>query len=143
LVGPLIGNYEFLAHDLVEKEMAQVGNIKECMTQAYKKLDAFDTDGFLAYMADDITYHLGKLSYGKGKPNIEIALKQLHAGVIAMQHYFLSAYQTGNTLLVEVKVIYTKKNNREVTLTGIISLKIEKGLIQVIKIFMDFAPLSE
>jgi ketosteroid isomerase-like protein len=120
-----------------------IGQAKKNKTQvleAYKKLDALDIEGFLSYMQEDITYTFGKKFNSNGKVDIKLYLNQLLSEVVEIHHEFHYIFETGNTLVLETEITCTKKDGKEDFFAGVIFLKLEEGLIKVIKMFMDFTP---
>lgn len=119
----------------------QVTDFQERVMSACQKLNVLDIEYFLSYVADDINYSFGKVAEGIGKASVKTALDYLLTGVLGMYPTFNYFFQTANTVVAETEITFTKRDSSEIILSGVVFIKMEKGLIKVMKIFMDFAPV--
>jgi hypothetical protein len=105
---------------------------------AYQKLDALDIEGFVSYMMDELTFTLGKKAEGIGKIQLKIALNRLLSRVVKINHEFYTVYETGKRVVSETQITCRKTNGSRTSFSGVIFLKMEKGGIMVMKLYMDF-----
>lgn len=110
--------------------------------RAYQTIDALNIEGFVFYMTNDITFTFGKKSEGIGKTQLKIALYRLLSGLIEIHHEFYSVYETGNRVVSETLITCTKTNGSQTSISGVIFLKMERGFIKEMKVFMDLTPIN-
>ncbi|MDO1449710.1 nuclear transport factor 2 family protein [Rhodocytophaga aerolata] len=124
-----------------QAQLYQSLDLQQVLTDTYKKLNALDIAEFTSYLADDIEYTLGCIAKGKYKQNLIETLRQLFAQVTAIKYEILHSYQSGNSVVVEMEVTYERIDQSDIIISGVIFLKIEDELVNVLKVYKDFTPL--
>ncbi|MFI9388457.1 nuclear transport factor 2 family protein [Kutzneria sp. NPDC052558] len=108
----------------------------------FEFVDRFDADGVAARMAPDGVLVSVNDNPAAGRDGVRAAVRWFEQAIAGIGHEVLRAWRVGDTVLVELRVTYTRHDGGQLVLpcANIFDLT-DDGLIARYQIFMDMTPV--
>lgn len=116
------------------------------VSHLFASIDAMDADAFVAHFADDAVFRFGNGEPAQGRAAVREALAGFFGAIGGLHHVVTGVWrgewERGPVLSVETAVTYTRADGSQTpTLPATSTLRLEDGVIQDYRIFVDAAPL--
>ena len=108
---------------------------------AYEAVDALDLDNYLPFLAEDVVFTFGNNPTATGRDAVREALEPFFAGLKKITHASKNTFIDGDTYVLEAGVTYITQDDAVVTVPATTIVKMNEGLQQEVRIFVDLAPL--
>ena len=117
------------------------GMMAKSVVRLFARGEAFDSAGFISFFTDKPVYEFGNGEPCLDKPAIKESVAAFFAGVGALYHDIKTLTEVGDTVFVEMDVMYWRKDGSSVTLPCADIVRFEGEQIQELRIFMDAGPV--
>ena len=107
----------------------------------FAAIDAMDGERFVAFLTDDARFRFGSAPVVEGRDAIRAAVEQFFASIQGLRHHVSKVVESGNTLVCEGEVTYTRHDGTTIDLPFADVFETYAGRIAVYKIYMDISPL--
>ncbi|WP_156755220.1 nuclear transport factor 2 family protein [Actinokineospora pegani] len=116
---------------------------REWLDTYYAHVDAMNHDAYLAMYTADARLVLANAEPVRGKDAIAEVLGGLLGSLGGIKHTLRDAWEEdGGLVIFECDVVYTRKDQREVTVRGAAFLVVnDEGLCSDSRIFVDISPV--
>lgn len=104
-------------------------------------VDAMNMEAFLAHHAPNARVVFGNNPPAEGLEAIKGAIGGLWSAIDAISHAFVTAWEQGNTTVLESRVTYHRKDKRVVTVPCVSILERHDGKVTELRIHIDIAPV--
>ena len=118
------------------------GRKTEIVTALFARGEAFDSQGFTEFFVDNPVYQFGNFEPCLDKGAIFESVKYFFSQVSALYHDIKMMWETGNTVIVEMDVMYWRKDGSLVTLPCADIFRFEGEKVAELRIFMDANPVG-
>ncbi len=109
----------------------------------FSAIDAMDLDRFLACLTEDAEFRFGSAPPVHGRTAINEAVGGFFASNAGLTHRLDKTLSSGDTLVCEGEVTYTRHDGSRITLPFANVFETEGDLISHYKIYADVGPLYE
>lgn len=104
-------------------------------------IDAKDTRGFLAFLADNAEFRFANAPPAVGKAAIGAAVDNFFAAIRSSRHDITRSWTQPDHYICQGTVTYTRHDGKEVTVPFANILGMRDGLIDDYRIYIDATPL--
>jgi ketosteroid isomerase-like protein len=112
------------------------------LTSLFATYDRGDIDGFLEYLAPDVSLRFGNAEPIHGRQAIKESLQEFSKLFNWIRHDHVETWRAPDGAAVEADVTYERTDGREVHVPAVTICRFdERGLINDYRIFIDLAPL--
>lgn len=115
------------------------------MTDVVKRLfevgEAKKPDEFASFFTEDARYRFGNADAVSGRADIRDAVANFFPLIKSLYHDIQGTWEQGNLLLVEMNVIYTRHDDKVVTIPVADTFRFESSLIKDMRIYADTTPV--
>lgn len=111
------------------------------LKRLFSAIDARDTETFAGVLADDATFRFGSALPVRGREEISAAVDGFFGSIAGLNHVLHTTLATGDTLVCEGDVTYTRHDGSEITLPFANFFDLDGEQITNYKIYVDIAPL--
>jgi ketosteroid isomerase-like protein len=108
---------------------------------AFAAFDAQDVTTLASFMTDDVQLRLGNAAPIHGKPALVGAVDAFLASIGGVRHEILRVYGSGDAVIVEFDVHYTRRDGNVVTLPCCNVFRLRGGLISEYRSYVDATPV--
>ncbi len=107
----------------------------------FDDIDSMEPDRFAAHLSDDVSFRFGNADTVHGRD----AVREVWAGfcetVDGVSHAIVEQFESGEAVIAESDVTYTKKDGSTVTVPVVTIYRASGELIDDYRVFIDLAPL--
>jgi ketosteroid isomerase-like protein len=105
-------------------------------------VDRMDADAWAAYLAPDAVMRFGNADPVHGREACRDALAAFFGQIGGLRHEVIDRWQDGRATITEIRVTYTRKDGRDVTVPAVTIFRTgDADLIVDYRIFVDQSPL--
>ena len=117
------------------------GVMTDTVVRLFGRGEAFDSDGFIGFFTDRPMHQFGNAAPCLDKPAIHASVTAFFSGVQALYHDIRNTWEVGDVLVVEMDVIYWRKDGSSIRLPCADIFRFEGDKVQELRIFMDANPV--
>lgn len=114
---------------------------QELLQKTFSAIDARDTETFAGVLAEDAVFRFGSAPPVEGRAAIAAAVDGFFGSIAALRHDLHKTLASGDTLVCEGEVTYTRLDDSEITLPFTDVFELSGDKISHYKIYIDIAPL--
>jgi ketosteroid isomerase-like protein len=118
------------------------GAMTDTVVRLFGRGEAFDSDGFIEFYTDRPMYQFGNAAPCLDKPAIRASVAAFFSAVQALYHDIRNLWEIGDVLVVEMDVVYWRKDGSSVRLPCADIFRFAGDKVQELRIFMDANPVS-
>ena len=107
----------------------------------FAAVDSKDSDQFVRFLADDARFRFGSAPAVHGRAAIRDAVEQFFTSIQALEHQVTMVVESGNTLVCEGEVTYTRHDGSTISLPFADVFDMAGELVADYRIYMDISPL--
>jgi len=107
----------------------------------YAAVDAMDLEAFKAMHSNNARVIFANFPAAEGPDQIAGAIGQFWSTIGGLKHNFVNRWDNPEESILEVKVDYTRKDGKSVTLPCVSILKPEGDKVGELRVFIDVAPI--
>jgi hypothetical protein len=107
----------------------------------FDDIDSMEPERFAHHLAPNAVMVFGNAEPINGRDAIHDAWGSFCEGVDGVRHEQVDTFSKGDRTVVEARVTYTRKDNREVTVPVVTIYRAPGELIDDYRIYIDLAPL--
>ena len=111
------------------------------LKRLFSAIDARDTETFAGVLAEDAVFRFGSGPQVEGRDAIAAAVEGFFASIAALSHVLDKTLASGDTLVCEGEVTYTRHDGSDISLPFANVFELDGPLISHYKIYIDIAPL--
>ena len=104
-------------------------------------VDRTDAHAFASHLSEDCRMRFGNAEPVTGRSAIEAAGADFFATIKALSHDIVEEWDVGDATIIEAEVIYTRLDQRQVTVPVVTIYRHGDDLIEDYRIFIDLAPV--
>lgn len=119
------------------------GQMAESVVRLFGRGEAFDSDGFVSFFTDEPFYEFGNGAPCLDRPAIRESVAGFFSSVAALYHDVKSLTEVGDTVFVEMDVMYWRKDGSSVTLPCADIVRFDGDKVRELRIFMDANPVFD
>ncbi|MCB0163515.1 MAG: VOC family protein [Anaerolineae bacterium] len=105
--------------------------------------EAFDSAGFASFFTDDPVYHFGNAEPCLNHGEIYDSVENFFGAVAALYHDIRNVWEKGDTVFVEMDVMYWRKDGTSVVLPCSDIFRFDGDKIDELRIYMDANPIFD
>lgn len=107
----------------------------------FAAIDTKDTDTFLSFLANDVTFRFGSAPAVNGKESIRDAVDGFFSSIASSRHDLTNVLRDGAVQVCEGEVTYRRVDGSELSLPFTNVFEFDGPLIRHYKIYIDIGPL--
>lgn len=115
--------------------------VQGMLDELFAAIDARDSERFVGFLADDARFRFGSAPVVEGRDAIRDAVEQFFQSIQALEHRIGQVIESGNTLVCEGEVVYTRHDGTTIGLPFADVFELAGDRITEYKIYMDINPL--
>ena len=119
------------------------GVMADTVVRLFGRGEAFDSAGFISFFTDTPMYQFGNSEPCLTKPAIFDSVAAFFSAVSALYHDIRNIWEDGDTVFVEMDVIYWRKDGSSVTLPCADIFRFEGDKVSELRIYMDANPVGD
>ncbi|BAT56906.1 ethyl tert-butyl ether degradation EthD (plasmid) [Nostoc sp. NIES-3756] len=119
------------------------GTISELALRLFARGESFDSHGFSELFTETPVYQFGNYAPCLTKAEIQQSTAAFFSQIAALYHDIKMLWEVGNTLFLEMDVIYWRKDGSVVSLPCFDVFRVEGGKFSELRIFMDANPVGD
>lgn len=116
-------------------------NLQDWLSGLGKTIDSMDPEGFAAYIKEDGMFRFGNMEPVIGRKAIEDAVRYFWTTIKGSQHKVVNAWQQGEYIIWQGEVLYTRHDEKQVTVKFVNIFKMEGDKISEYLIYIDNGPV--
>lgn len=118
-----------------ESATANVDTVRRFLTEVRSP------DDFASFFAEDAFYRFGNFPPIHGRVAIRESSIGFRARVKSVRHDIKNLWQAGDNVICQMEVIYTRLDDKEVTVPCSEAIHFKDGLFQEMRIYIDMSPV--
>jgi ketosteroid isomerase-like protein len=107
----------------------------------FADIDSMEPDRFAAHLADDVSFRFGNADTVHGRDAVRDVWAGFCETVDGVRHEIVQQFESGDAVIAESDVTYTKKDGSTVTVPVVTIYRAGGELIDDYRVFIDLAPL--
>jgi ketosteroid isomerase-like protein len=107
----------------------------------FADIDSMAPDRFVAHLADDVAFRFGNADPVHGRSAVRAVWAGFCDTVDGVRHDLVAQWDTGDAVIAESDVTYTRKDGGHVTVPVVTIYRPAAGLIEDYRVFIDLVPL--
>lgn len=111
------------------------------LPELFAAIDAKDADAFVEFLTPEGRFLFGSMPAAEGRDAVREAVNGFFGTIKGLEHALHKVIQTGDTLVTEGVVTYTRHDDTAITLPFVDVFEYDGELISEYKIYMDIGPL--
>jgi ketosteroid isomerase-like protein len=119
------------------------GTAADIIVRLFGRGEAFDSDGFIKFFTDTPVYQFGNGDVCLNKEAIWKSVSAFFSAVSALYHELKMLWEHGDTVFVEMDVLYWRKDGSMVSLPCTDIFRLEGDKVSELRIFMDANPVGD
>jgi FAD/FMN-containing dehydrogenase/ketosteroid isomerase-like protein len=119
------------------------GVMADTVVRLFGRGEAFDSAGFISFFTDTPMYQFGNAEPCLTKSAIHDSVAAFFSAVSALYHDIRNIWEDGDTVFVEMDVIYWRKDGSAVTLPCADIFRFEGDKVSELRIYMDATPVGD
>jgi FAD/FMN-containing dehydrogenase/ketosteroid isomerase-like protein len=119
------------------------GVMADTVVRLFGRGEAFDSAGFIGFFTDTPMYQFGNSEPCLTKSAIFDSVAAFFSAVSALYHDIRNIWEDGDTVFVEMDVIYWRKDGSAVTLPCADIFRFEGDKVSELRIYMDATPVGD
>ncbi len=104
-------------------------------------IDSMDATKFAEFITENGKFTFGNNPTAEGRKNIASGVDAFFSSIKGLKHTLLGHWEQDDTVILELGVIYTRHDGKEVSLKAVDVFTMEGNLISDYKIYMDITPV--
>jgi hypothetical protein len=117
------------------------GVLAQTCVRLFARGEAFDSEGFIGFFVDSPMYQFGNGAPCLTKEAIKVSIDGFFGAIDALYHDVRNLWEVGDTVFVEMDVIYWRKDGTSVRLPCSDILRFKGDKIEELRIYMDANPI--
>ena len=117
------------------------GKNTDLVKRLFSRGEAFDSEGFITFFTDKPVYQFGNFDVCLDKESIQKSADNLFSQIDAVYHEIKMIWEIGNTVFVEMDVLYWRKDGSMISLPCCDIFRVEEDKFSELRIFMDVNPV--
>jgi hypothetical protein len=118
-------------------------DIKQWLESIGSAIDSLDADKFAEFLCDDCIFKFGNQPEVNGKLKTRDYVAAFFGLIKGSSHKVIEFWEKGNSIVWQGEVIYTRTDDRKVTVGFVNIFRMRENLIKDYLIYIDNAPLFE
>lgn len=119
-----------------------MAGISQLAGQVFERLDAADAKAFAALLDESCASSFGNIGPVYGREAVQAGVEELFTVVARQSHEVLHEWIAGRDHIVEVKVTYTRRDGKVVSLPAVVIMTInDRALLSSYRVYIDQSPL--
>lgn len=119
------------------------GTASELVKRLFARGEAFDSEGFIEFFTDTPLYQVGSFELCLTKAAIQKSVDFFFSQVLALYHEIKVIWEVGDVVLVEMDVIYWRKDGAVFSLPCCDIFRLEGDKFSELRIFIDANALAD
>ncbi len=119
----------------------QTASMTDVAKHLFEVGETKNPDAFATFFTEDARYQFGNANPVYGRAAIRDAVADFFSHLKTLYHDIQETWEQGNCLLVEMRVVYTRHDDKVVTVPAADTFRFEGSLIKDMRIYADTAPL--
>jgi ketosteroid isomerase-like protein len=115
--------------------------ISEWVRQLFTTIDRMDARAFAGHLTEDGVFRYANQPEVRGRAAVEAAVAGFFSGFAGLGHELIGEWRGADSVVVEGRVTYTRKDGTRVTLPFVNVLDMRGSLVSRYKIYVDSTPL--
>lgn len=115
--------------------------MEQWVQELFSGIDEMDSEKFASFLTEDASFKFGNSDAVMGKDNIQKAVAGFFGTIGGLHHDILSVWRVPGAVVTELKVTYTRKDGRKVSVPCVDVFVMEGGKVKDYKIFIDVTPV--
>ena len=107
----------------------------------FEDIDSMEPDRFAVHLADDVAFRFGNADTVHGRDAVRDVWAGFCASVAGVSHEVVEQFESGDAVIAESFVTYTKQDGEKVTVPVVTIYRSGGELIDDYRVFIDLAPL--
>jgi ketosteroid isomerase-like protein len=107
----------------------------------FEDIDSMEPDRFAAHLADDVYFRFGNADPVHGRDAVRDVWAGFCETVDGVSHEIVEQFESGDAVIAESNVTYTKKDGDQVTVPVVTIYRGSGEKISDYRVFIDLAPL--
>jgi ketosteroid isomerase-like protein len=107
----------------------------------FADIDSMDPDRFAEHLAEDVRFRFGNADPVHGRAAVRDVWAEFCETVDGVRHHPVEQWESGDAVIAEAEVTYTRKDGSEVTVPVVTIYRSSGELIDDYRVFIDLAPL--
>jgi hypothetical protein len=107
----------------------------------FAAIDSSDAEGFSKFLTADGVFRFGSAVPVVGRQDISAVVGAFFGTIASSKHHIANTIASGDTLVCEGNVTYTRHDSTNVTVPFVDILELSGDLINDYKIYIDISPL--
>ncbi len=117
------------------------GTNTDLVKRLFSRGEAFDSEGFITFFTDTPLYQFGNFDCCLDKATIKKSADAFFSQIDAVYHEIKMMWEVGDTVFVEMDVLYWRKDGSMVSLPCFDIFRVEGDKFSELRIFMDVNPV--
>jgi ketosteroid isomerase-like protein len=109
--------------------------------EVFADVDRMDAKAFASHLAEDCLLRFGNADEVVGRDAIEAAIAGFFTTIKGLSHSILEQWDVGDTTIAQIEAIYTRLDDRRVTIPAVTIWRRGGDLIDDYRIYVDLAPV--
>lgn len=111
--------------------------------ELFQSIDNQDTEAFLSFLADDVTFRFGNAPSVTGKAAVGEAVSGFFSSIQAIQHDLTACWNEDGAVICHGTVTYTRHDSTTLSVPFANVLEMDNALIKGYLIFVDISELYQ
>ncbi len=107
----------------------------------FRIVDTINPDEIVAHVTEDVRLQFANQKPIVGREAIRQALAETYSSIQRDVHNIIEIWQKEDSVAVEIEVVYTRLDGKQVTTPTVTILRLEGNLIKDYRIFQDNSPV--
>ena len=119
------------------------GTNVDLVKRLFSRGEAFDSEGFITFFTDTPVYQFGNFDVCLDKQSIKKSADNFFSQIDAVYHEIKVIWEVGDTVFVEMDVLYWRKDGSMISLPCTDIFRVEGDKFSELRIFMDVNPVFD
>lgn len=115
----------------------------EFVSKVYEAIDSMDEQGFANCLTENCSFVYANSDPVIGRANAAAASQNFLKQLAGIKHHLLNVWAFEDVIVSQISVTYTRKDGSELTIPAVTIWKLQDGLIDECRIYVDISPLFE
>lgn len=107
----------------------------------FESIDRMDTEAFLSFLSDDVTFRFGNAEPIQGKEVVGAAVGGFFQSIRSLNHSLIDTISQDDTLVCHGNVTYTRHDDSNLSVPFANVFKMSDGKVKDYLIFVDISQL--
>ncbi|MGW6316380.1 nuclear transport factor 2 family protein [Streptomyces sp. NPDC055099] len=111
------------------------------VARIFRDIDTFDPDKFVAHLTKDVVFRFANSPELTGRPAVRQGVADFFATIAGLSHRLLRTWESGDIVIVQTEVTYTRTDGKQVTVPNADILTFRGDKARDWRIYIDLAPV--